>query len=595
MKREMVTKEIVGNEVENVSNEWDWNEKKDQENQEQIEEEMTASQAAPVENETVEGETPSGEETVSGEEDVEELGQQEGNLQQEASSENGTYHWVNPNLQKNQEQTESNSYENDSYREQIGGGYRGGAYHDWQNQNSQYEQNNPYGAQNQNQQYNQNGQRHYGRYAWGEDQNQKAPQPPRIQKPKKPMGTGKKFLVTAGMAVVFGVIAGGVMFGVNTLAKHLTGQDTKVESHVQLPMTETPKTEEAEEKTSISANTSEGYTVAEVADACMPSVVSITNASVSTVRDFFGGIQEYPIESSGSGIIVGQNDTELLIATNNHVVDGAKTLSVAFNDASVCEAQTKGTDPQNDLAVIAVKLEDMSEETLGAIKIVSIGNSDTLLIGEQVVAIGNALGYGQSVTSGWVSAKDRELTDENGETIGKLIQTDAAINPGNSGGALLNMKGELIGINVAKANATEVEGMGYAIPVSTATPILDELMNRETRYKTDEKHAAYIGVTCLNVDASAVQMYGIPKGAFIDSVEEGGPAEAAGLQKGDVITKFDGLSISSSTELVERLTYYKAGEEIEIGFSRADGGEYKEQTVTVTLGKRSEMKQSVER
>ena len=304
------------------------------------------------------------------------------------------------------------------------------------------------------------------------------------------------------------------------------------------------------------------------------------------------GVQQYPSESSGSGIIVGQNDSEILVATNNHVVADADTITVAFDDDAVYEAQVKGTDSDNDLAVVAVKISDMSEDTLKSIKVVSIGNSDELEIGEQVVAIGNALGYGQSVTSGWISAVDREVTDEDGKTTGKLIQTDAAINPGNSGGALLNMQGELIGINSAKAAATEVEGMGYAIPVSVAQPILDELMNRETRYKADEDHAGYIGVTCLNVDSTSAQTYGIPLGAFVDSVEEGGPAQTAGIQKGDVIVKFDGMTVSGSSDLVGKLEYYQAGETVEVVISRAQNGEYQEQTVSVTLGKKSEMKQA---
>ena len=288
----------------------------------------------------------------------------------------------------------------------------------------------------------------------------------------------------------------------------------------------------------------------------------------------------------------GQNDITVKGGKFLEAVADADTITVAFDDDAVYEAQVKGTDSDNDLAVVAVKISDMSEDTLKSIKVVSIGNSDELEIGEQVVAIGNALGYGQSVTSGWISAVDREVTDEEGKTTGKLIQTDAAINPGNSGGALLNMQGELIGINSAKAAATEVEGMGYAIPVSVAQPILDELMNRETRYKADEDHAGYIGVTCLNVDSTSAQTYGIPLGAFVDSVEEGGPAQTAGIQKGDVIVKFDGMTVSGSSDLVGKLEYYQAGETVEVVISRAQNGEYQEQTVSVTLGKKSEMKQA---
>lgn len=548
------------------------------------------------ENKTVEEEKLQAEESVS---DVE---APQAEMPQKETSE--TYHWVNPEYQKRQQgaaDAEQNTYETENYREHVGSqntagqsaygqnptgrapGYQGGAYHsNWQDQSQAY------GGP-------ETGQRHYGNYSFTPEKPEKE-QKVKKTREKKPMGTGKKFLVTAGMAVVFGLVAGGVMFGVNTLGNNLTGQDKTPETHLQIPSTETPDTREGDSAAvsgKVTQNTSGEFTVAEVASTCMPSVVSITNASVQTVNDFFGGIQQRPIESSGSGIIVGQNDTELLIATNNHVVKGAETLTVAFTDSAVCEAQTKGTDANNDLAVIAVKLEDMTEETLNAIKIVSLGNSDSLKIGEQVVAIGNALGYGQSVTSGWVSAVDRKVADQNGKISESLIQTDAAINPGNSGGALLNMKGELIGINVAKALATEVEGMGYAIPVSTAQPILDELMNRRTRYKANEKNAAYIGVICLNVEASAVEMYGIPAGAFVDSVEEGGPAEAAGIQKGDVIVKFDGQTVQGSNDLVGKLEYYEAGETVEVIISRAENGEYKEQTVEVTLGRRSDMVQTI--
>lgn len=443
------------------------------------------------------------------------------------------------------------------------------------------------------------GQRKYGNYTYYQPQQD----PNQPQDHRKPGGTGKKVIVTLGLAVLFGVVAGGIIIGSSMIANKEIKNEQKTE--YQLPTTELPQQENnaagdsnsaaqsgSDATEEVSAGTTGEYTVAQVAKSCMPSVVSITNASVKTVQDFFGGVQQYPSESSGSGIIVGQNDSEILVATNNHVVADADTITVAFDDDAVYEAQVKGTDSDNDLAVVAVKIADMSEDTLKSIKVVSIGNSDELEIGEQVVAIGNALGYGQSVTSGWISAVDREVTDEDGKTTGKLIQTDAAINPGNSGGALLNMQGELIGINSAKAAATEVEGMGYAIPVSVAQPILDELMNRETRYKADEDHAGYIGVTCLNVDSTSAQTYGIPLGAFVDSVEEGGPAQTAGIQKGDVIVKFDGMTVSGSSDLVGKLEYYQAGETVEVVISRAQNGEYQEQTVSVTLGKKSEMKQA---
>lgn len=569
----------------------------------------------------------------------------------------GSYHWVNPEYQKRQngtdgeERTSQNTYENQNYREDVSGtadtqnrtettanepnnggwgqpvggnhttketenscpsgqttgGYQNGNWGCAGNgQNSQNTQNG--GAyQNGNswtsrEQSTQNGpvtgQRKYGNYTYYQPQ-QDSNQP---QDHRKPGGTGKKVLVTLGLAVLFGVVAGGIIIGSSMIVHKEIKNEQKTE--YQLPTTELPQQENADGDSNsaagsgsdateeVSAGTTGEYTVAQVAKSCMPSVVSITNASVKTVQDFFGGVQQYPSESSGSGIIVGQNDSEILVATNNHVVADADTITVAFDDDAVYEAQVKGTDSDNDLAVVAVKISDMSEDTLKSIKVVSIGNSDELEIGEQVVAIGNALGYGQSVTSGWISAVDREVTDEDGKTTGKLIQTDAAINPGNSGGALLNMQGELIGINSAKAAATEVEGMGYAIPVSVAQPILDELMNRETRYKTDEEHAGYIGVTCLNVDSTSAQTYGIPLGAFVDSVEEGGPAQTAGIQKGDVIVKFDGMTVSGSSDLVGKLEYYQAGETVDVVISRAQNGEYQEQTVSVTLGKKSEMKQA---
>ena len=394
-----------------------------------------------------------------------------------------------------------------------------------------------------------------------------------------------------------------------------------VSSSTQIGKTETlTGTDEGADSSSTDSDikniVAESGTVAGVAQATMSSIVAITSVSVQEIPSFFGyGTRQYQSAGSGSGIIVGENDSELLIATNNHVVSGATTLTVCFagsdvvgaeeetqamasssdGDADVdnaVSAKIKGTDEENDLAVVAVEKSDIPDETMDEIKIAQMGSSDSLKVGEQVVAIGNALGYGQSVTSGWISAVDREVTDEDGKTTGKLIQTDAAINPGNSGGALLNMQGELIGINSAKAAATEVEGMGYAIPVSVAQPILDELMNRETRYKTDEEHAGYIGVTCLNVDSTSAQTYGIPLGAFVDSVEEGGPAQTAGIQKGDVIVKFDGMTVSGSSDLVGKLEYYQAGETVEVVISRAQNGEYQEQTVSVTLGKKSEMKQA---
>ena len=309
-----------------------------------------------------------------------------------------------------------------------------------------------------------------------------------------------------------------------------------------------------------------------------------------------------------AGIIVGENDDELLIATNNHVVSGATTLSVCFvgNDVVNAEEETvdmsgsdgdvnvedavsakiKGTDESNDLAVVAVQKSDIPEDTLSQIKIAQLGNSDDLQVGEQVVAIGNALGYGQSVTSGWISALNRNISTDDGTSSG-LIQTDAAINPGNSGGALLNMQGEVIGINSAKYADSAVEGMGYAIPISKAQPILEELMNRQTRDKVESENAAYLGVVTADLSTEAIQMYDMPEGAFVIRVEKNSAAGKAGIQKGDIIVSFDGQTVSGKDDLESKLAYYASGETVDVVVSRADNGEYVQKTISVTLGSKN--------
>ena len=338
--------------------------------------------------------------------------------------------------------------------------------------------------------------------------------------------------------------------------------------------------------------------MSDIAESVMPSIVAITNKSVQEVQNYFdmfgrsGGMQQ-EVESQGSGIIIGKNDEELLIVSNNHVVADADTLSVGFIDNQAYEAVVKGTDAENDLAVIAVKLSDISEDTMSKIKVATVGDSDSLKVGEQVVAIGNALGYGQSVTTGIVSATNRQVGDSESEN--GFIQTDAAINPGNSGGALLNMRGELIGINSAKLASTEVEGMGYAIPVSTASPIMEDLMNRTTREKVSEDQAAALGISGENVDQSISDAYGIPKGVLVAEVTEGGAAQKAGVKEGSVITKFDGTSVSTIEELKNLLSYYAAGETVDMVVKIADNGEYVEQTISITLGKAQQTEQPNER
>jgi len=320
----------------------------------------------------------------------------------------------------------------------------------------------------------------------------------------------------------------------------------------------------------------------------MPSVVSITNTGVEEVLSMFG-TRQYESTSVGSGIIIGENDEELLIATNNHVVDGANELSVCFDDDKdkVVSGRIKGTDASNDLAIIAIRLSDLNDEIKGSYKIAKIGSSDDLEVGDQVVAIGNALGYGQSVTTGIVSALDREVTIDN--FTAKLIQTDAAINPGNSGGALLNMKGELVGINSSKFAATKVEGIGYAIPIDTAEPILENLMSRQTRDVVDEKDQGFLGISCQNVTEEISSMYDMPRGIYVVDVQSGSGAEKAGLKKGDIITELEGTSIRDYADLRKQLTYYKAGETIKVTVQVADeNGEYTEKEVEVELSKASE-------
>lgn len=328
--------------------------------------------------------------------------------------------------------------------------------------------------------------------------------------------------------------------------------------------------------------------VADIAENAMPTIVAISNKSVQEVRGYFRGQTfQYESESCGSGIIVGENEEELLICTNNHVVEDASELTVSFTDESSYEAQIKGTDPSNDLAVVAVKLDDIDKDTLNTIKIAQMGDSDELRVGEQVVAIGNALGYGQSVTTGIVSAMDRSITVSDSYenvTYENLIQTDAAINPGNSGGALLNMKGELIGINSAKASSSGVEGMGYAIPITKAQPILETLMTKETRSKVDESEAAYMGISGEGVSSEVTQLYSVPAGVYVSQVAEGSPAEEAGLRKGDIITAFDDVSVTSMEGLRDRLQYYRGGETVEMTIQTAESGAYTEKTISITLG-----------
>lgn len=336
-----------------------------------------------------------------------------------------------------------------------------------------------------------------------------------------------------------------------------------------------------------------GDTIADIVENVMPAMVSITNTSVQEVMDWFrGGSMQYESRSAGTGVIMGENETELLIVTNNHVVDGADKIAVTFIDEESVEGIVKGTAENDDLAIVSVKLEDIDGDTLSKIRIASAADSGDIRVGEQVVAIGNALGYGQSVTTGIISALGRQVRVRDGygtSSYEELIQTDAAINAGNSGGALLNMKGEVIGFNSVKASANGVEGMGYAIPTAKALPIIQNLMNRENRDKVSEEDAAYLGITGETVDVSVSQLYGLPLGVYLSEVTEGSPAQEAGMKVGMIITAFEGQTVETMADLQDILSYYPAGETVTITVQKADdSGTIQEQDLEVTLGRRTD-------
>lgn len=400
-------------------------------------------------------------------------------------------------------------------------------------------------------------------YNYEQNQEQK-----RKEKKKMP-----KFIKVISLALVFGIVASVAFQATNLVANRFLGTTESREV-------------KSVDNTKISQSTGETAKsdIASIAEEVMPSVVSITNLSVQQVQSFFGGIQEQESKSVGSGIIISQNDSELLIITNNHVVEGNETLTVSFVDEESVEAQVKGTDATKDLAVIAVQTKKIKDTTMDQIKVASLGNSDQLQVGESVIAIGNALGYGQSVTSGIVSATGRELDgiDE------KLIQTDAAINPGNSGGALLNANGEVIGINTAKVATDTVEGMGYAIPISSVSDIIENLMNQETKTKVSEAEQGQLGIQGVDVTADSSEMYNMPTGVYVSEVIAGGGAKKAGITKGSVITGINGTSIDGMQALKEQLQYYRAGETVKITVATPEkNGEYAKRDVEVTLEKKS--------
>ena len=382
----------------------------------------------------------------------------------------------------------------------------------------------------------------------------------------------KKGVAVVASAAVFGGVAGGAFYGI--AGNQIKKLDALTNTTTEVASTTSAATTQSLSLTS-TASVGNGMDVSTIAENVMPSVVAINISAIVEQQGMFGYTQQYEAEGSGSGIIIGENDSELLMVTNNHVVSDATT----FADGESYEAQVKSTDSDTDLAIVVVKLSDIKESTMNQIKIATIGDSDSLKVGEQVVAIGNALGYGQSVTTGIVSAKDRT----NSTNTTPLIQTDAAINPGNSGGALLNMKGEVIGINSSKYSDTTVEGMGYAIPITAVQDRLDDLMNRQTREKVDESEKGYLGISCATVSSDVSEAYGIPEGVLVTDVASKSAAEKAGIKANYVITKIDGQSISSAEELTEKLNYYAVGETVPITYEYLKDDAYVEKTVDVTL------------
>ena len=402
--------------------------------------------------------------------------------------------------------------------------------------------------------------------------NEETPKPKKNRKMPKPVK-----LVCAGVA--FGLVASVTFQAGNYVGTKVFGTTT-----TNGKTAKTAQTVDGAKLTTSSSSTGTSD-IATIAKNAMPSIVSITNMSVQEVQSFFGGTQQQESTSVGSGIIIGQTDSELLILTNNHVVEGNEKLTVSFVDNESVEANVKGTDSTKDLAVVAVKISDVKDSTMDEIAVATMGDSSKLEVGEQVIAIGNALGYGQSVTSGIVSATERTLDGYEG---GTLIQTDAAINPGNSGGALLNSNGEVIGINTAKVATDSVEGMGYAIPISDASDTIQNLMNQETKTKVSEAEQGYLGIQGVDVSDESAKMYNMPTGVYISDVVKNGGAQQAGLTKGSVITGLEGTTISDMNSLKEQLQYYRVGDKVKVTVQvPGNNGEYTEKTVEVTLGSKS--------
>ena len=513
----------------------------------------------------------------------------------------GSYNWQNQQTSGNQQAQYQNSQSAQNQQAQYQNS-QPAQNQQVQYQNSQSVQNHQSGQafQNQQTQYQdsqagQQAQTSQSGFQGGFQNHQ--PSEEHHEKRRKNGLTRKVAGITAA-ALLFGTVSGGTMVGINKIADSFgpaTYPLVSSQAAVENSTTEaqTSASASASGNSAVAGNAA-ALDVSAIVKSAMPSVVAINNTMLYQSNNWWGMSQTYEVPSSGSGIIIGQNDEELLIATNNHVVEDSENLSVVFIDDTSVNASIKGTDADSDLAVIAVALKDISEDTLSQISVAKLGDSDALEVGQGVVAIGNALGYGQSVTVGYVSALNREVKVDNTVTR-NLLQTDAAINPGNSGGALLNMKGEVIGINAAKYSSTDVEGIGYAIPISKAQEILSTLMTQRTKNQTvAEGEEGYLGIQGLTVDDSMVKQQDMPAGVFVYGIIDGGAAANSDLRKRDIIVKFDGQSVKSMAALQDLLKYYKAGETVELGVKSLENGEYVDRTVTITLGTKATLGQDAQ-
>ncbi|MBR2950585.1 MAG: trypsin-like peptidase domain-containing protein [Lachnospiraceae bacterium] len=511
--------------------------------------------------------------------------------------------WQNEGRQnENRQGDERGSWQNENRQNDDRGGWQNESWGRAPGQDNQnYYERYRSSRQDQNYGYRQNDQ--YGQQYGNNSRNGSwngYEQPVQEQKTPGKRRKGLRIAVAVSLAVIFVAFCVGVSWlAVDSIKTSLSAAVEEVtkpaevlpeaESAEQVQPAPAEKIKEAEEIQKSVQVTAVVTDVTDVVDKVMPSCVSITNMSKQEIQSFWGQTYFQDSESNGSGIIIGQNETELLVVTNNHVVEEADTLYVQFIDGQSAQALVKGTDASVDLAVLAVSLAEIAEETKEQICIAQMGDSDSLKIGEPAIAIGNALGYGQSVTTGVISALNRTLEVSETGASNALIQTDAAINPGNSGGALLNINGEVIGINSSKIGDSLVEGMGYAIPISSAKPIIENLMNRETRVKVGEEERGYLGISCINVTAEISATYDMPEGIFVAQVYEGTGADRAGLVRGDIITEFDGNAVSSQAEMTALMQYYKAGDTVEITIMQGSASGYQAKKVELTLSSLEEM------